>query len=244
MKRIFDILISFFGLLVSLIIILPVLFLIWVHDKKSPFYIAPRVGRNEKIFKMVKLRSMAVGSDKSGVDSTSLDDNRITPIGRFVRRYKLDELTQLWNVLKGDMSLVGPRPNVKSETDLYTHFEKKILKVKPGITDFSSIVFSDEGEILKGKKDPDLEYNQLIRPWKSRLAIIYVENRTITLDILIIFYTFVALLSKKRANSWVSEKVKALGANSLTVRVALRVDDLKPYPPPGSKNIVNSRGIS
>ena len=243
MKRIFDILISFFGLLVSLIIILPVLFLIWVHDKKSPFYIAPRVGRNEKIFKMVKLRSMAVGSDKSGVDSTSLDDNRITPIGRFVRRYKLDELTQLWNVLKGDMSLVGPRPNVKSETDLYTHFEKKILKVKPGITDFSSIVFSDEGEILKGKKDPDLEYNQLIRPWKSRLAIIYVENRTITLDILIIFYTFVALLSKKRANSWVSEKVKALGANSLTVRVALRVDDLKPYPPPGSKYIVNSRGI-
>lgn len=243
MKRIFDILISFFGLLVSFIIILPVLYLIWAHDKKNPFYIAPRVGKNETIFKMIKLRSMTVGSDKSGVDSTSLDDNRITPIGKFVRQYKLDELTQLWNVLKGDMSIVGPRPNVKSETDLYTDFEKKILKVKPGITDFSSIVFSDEGEILRGKKDPDLEYNQLIRPWKSRLALIYVENITVTLDILIIFHTMVALLSKKRANSWVSEKVKALGADSITVRVALRLDALKPYPPPGSKNVVNSRNI-
>ncbi|VVM17401.1 hypothetical protein BSPWISOXPB_2715 [uncultured Gammaproteobacteria bacterium] len=119
----------------------------WKQDKKSPFYMAPRVGRNNIIFKMVKLRSMVSNADSSGVDSTSANDSRITPIGHKIRKYKLDEITQLWNVLIGDMSLVGPRPNVKNETDLYTSVEEKLLLVKPGITDFSSIVFSDEGDI-------------------------------------------------------------------------------------------------
>ena len=150
-KRLVDILASFFGLLITSPILLPVMFLIWKEDKKSPFYIAPRSGRNDMIFKMVKLRSMVVDADKSGVDSTSGNDMRITPIGHKIRRYKLDELIQLWNVLIGDMSLVGPRPNVKSETDLYTDIENGLLLVRPGITDFSSIVFSDEGEILEGK---------------------------------------------------------------------------------------------
>ena len=117
-KRLVDILASFFGLLITSPILLPVMFLVWKEDKKSPFYIAPRSGRNGTIFKMVKLRSMVVDADKSGVDSTSGNDMRITPIGHKIRRYKLDELIQLWNVLIGDMSLVGPRPNVKSETDL------------------------------------------------------------------------------------------------------------------------------
>ena len=152
-KRLVDILASFFGLLVVSPILLPVMFLVWKEDRKSPFYIAPRSGRNGTTFKMVKLRSMIVGADKSGVDSTSDNDMRITPIGYKIRRYKLDELIQLWNVLKGDMSLVGPRPNVKPETDLYTNIEKGLLSVRPGITDFSSIVFSDEGDILEGKID-------------------------------------------------------------------------------------------
>jgi lipopolysaccharide/colanic/teichoic acid biosynthesis glycosyltransferase len=148
-KRIFDIVASATGLLVASPILLPVMFLVWKQDRHSPFYVAPRVGRGEKPFKMVKLRSMIINADKSGVDSTGSNDRRITPVGHFIRRYKLDELTQLWNVLKGDMSLVGPRPNVKRETDLYTLEEKKLLSVKPGITDFASIVFSDEGDILK-----------------------------------------------------------------------------------------------
>src|SRR5947207_997277 len=139
MKRLFDIVCSTAGLILTSPILLPVMLLIWRQDGFSPFYVAARVGRGESAFRMVKLRSMIKNADKSGVDSTSTDDRRITPVGQFVRKYKLDELAQLWNVLKGEMSLVGPRPNVKRETDLYTTEEKKLLAVRPGITDFASI---------------------------------------------------------------------------------------------------------
>ena len=169
-KRLLDITLSLFGLVIASPILLPVMFLVWKQDRHSPFYVAERMGKKEKPFKMVKMRSMIKNADAQGVDSTSANDMRITPVGHFIRNYKLDELTQLWNVLKGDMSLVGPRPNVKRETDLYTSQEKRLLSVKPGITDFASIVFSDEGEILADKSDPDIAYNQLIRPGKSRLG--------------------------------------------------------------------------
>ena len=240
-KRLVDILASFFGLLITSLILLPVIFLVWKEDKKSPFYIAPRSGRNGTTFQMVKLRSMVVDADKSGVDSTSGNDMRITPIGHKIRRYKLDELIQLWNVLIGDMSLVGPRPNVKSETDLYTNVEKELLSVRPGITDFSSIVFSDEGEILEGKDDPDLAYNQLIRPWKSRLGLAYIENQSIFLDIQIIFYTVVAIISKPKALTWVAKKLDNLNVDAGTVRASKREVNLYPFPPPGSNEIVSSR---
>ena len=240
-KRLVDILASFFGLLVTSPILLPVMFLVWKEDKKSPFYIAPRSGRNGTTFKMVKLRSMVVDADKSGVDSTSGNDMRITPIGHKIRRYKLDELIQLWNVLTGDMSLVGPRPNVKSETDLYTDVEKELLLVRPGITDFSSIVFSDEGEILEGKDNPDLAYNQLIRPWKSRLGLAYIENQSFLLDLQLIFYTIVAIISKPKALIWVAKKLNNLDVDVDTVRVSKREVNLFPFPPPGSDEIVSSR---
>jgi lipopolysaccharide/colanic/teichoic acid biosynthesis glycosyltransferase len=188
MNRVFDILVSFFGLL----FILPVLFffmcLIYFQDKKSPLYIASRVGKNGKIFNMIKLRSMIVDADKNGVNSTSLKDSRITLVGHKIRKYKLDEFTQLWNVLIGDMSLVGPRPNLKNETDLYTDFEKELITIKPGITDFASIVFSDEGKILENKEDPNLAYNQLIRPWKSRLGLVYIKKKNLIIDFQIILY--------------------------------------------------------
>ena len=119
-KRLVDILASFFGLLFFSPILLPAMFLIWKEDKRSPFYVRPRLGKNGKSFKMIKLRSMEVDADKSGVVSSSENDMRITPIGHKIRKYKLDELIQLWKVLIGDMSLVGPRPNVKDETELYT----------------------------------------------------------------------------------------------------------------------------
>ena len=240
-KRLVDILASFFGLLITSPILLPVMFLVWKEDKKSPFYIAPRSGRNGTTFKMVKLRSMVVDADKSGVDSTSGNDMRITPIGHKIRRYKLDELIQLWNVLIGDMSLVGPRPNVKSETDLYTNVEKLLLLVRPGITDFSSIVFSDEGEILEGKDNPDLAYNQLIRPWKSRLGLAYIENQSFLLDLQLIFYTIVAIISKPKALIWVAKKLNNLDVDADTVRVSKREVNLFPFPPPGSDEIVSSR---
>jgi len=240
-KRLVDILASFFGLLVAAPILLPAMFLVWKEDKESPFYIAPRSGKNGATFKMVKLRSMVVDADKSGVDSTSGNDMRITPIGHKIRKYKLDELIQLWNVLIGDMSLVGPRPNVKSETDLYTSVEKGLLLVRPGITDFSSIVFSDEGEILEGKDNPDLAYNQLIRPWKSRLGLAYIENQSFLLDLQLIFYTIVAIISKPTALTWVAKKLNNLNVDADTVRVSKREVNLFPFPPPGSDEIVSSR---
>jgi len=240
-KRLVDILASLFGLLITSPILLPVMFLVWKEDKKSPFYIAPRSGRNGTIFKMVKLRSMVVDADKTGVDSTSGNDMRITPIGHKIRRYKLDELVQLWNVLIGDMSLVGPRPNVKTETDLYTDVEKKLLLVRPGITDFSSIVFSDEGEILEGRDDPDIAYNQLIRPWKSRLGLIYIKNQSFLLDLQLVLYTVVAIISKQKALIWVVEKLKKLNVDAETIKISKRKVSLYPFPPPGSGEIVSSR---
>jgi len=240
-KRLVDILASFFGLLITSPVLLPVMFLVWKEDKRSPFYIAPRSGRNGEIFKMVKLRSMVVDADKSGVNSTSGNDMRITPIGHKIRKYKLDELVQLWNVLIGDMSLVGPRPNVKSETDLYTDIEKKLLLIRPGITDFSSIVFSDEGEILKDEEDPDLSYNRLIRPWKSRLGLIYIENQSFLLDLQLIIYTVVAIISKPKALLWVEKKLNDFNADKEVVNISKRKVGLYPYPPPGSDSVVTLR---
>lgn len=239
-KRLLDILASLFGLIVFSPVLLLVIILIWSQDRHSPFYIAPRVGKNSKLFSMVKLRSMIVNADKSGVDSTGANDVRITPIGHFIRRYKLDEVVQLWNVLIGDMSLVGPRPNVKSETDLYTDEELKLLSVKPGITDFASIVFSDEGDILKDEADPDLAYNQLIRPWKSRLGLVYIDRRSLFIDVQIIFYTLVSIVSKSTALHWVTKQLSVIETDEQLVKVSSRAEALFPYPPPGSDSVIGA----
>jgi lipopolysaccharide/colanic/teichoic acid biosynthesis glycosyltransferase len=241
MKRLFDFTVSLLGLLVCSPVLIPLMFLVWIQDWHSPFYIALRVGKDEKLFKMVKLRSMIVDAHKTGVDSTSSNDRRITGVGRFIRRYKVDELSQLFNVFVGDMSLVGPRPNVKRETDLYTKEEKKLLSVKPGITDFSSIVFSDEGDILKDQADPDIAYNQLIRPWKSRLGIFYVENRNSVTDIKLIYLTVISILSRERALKSVSLLLEKMNSGDDLVRISQRIDILVPSPPPGATRIVTNR---
>ena len=240
-KRSFDIIVSLFALLIVIPFLLPVIFLVYKEDKKSPFYIALRSGRNGILFKMIKLRSMVSDADKSGVASTSSNDMRITSIGHKIRKYKLDELTQLWNVLIGDMSFVGPRPNVKTETDLYTHLEKGLLSVRPGITDFSSIVFSDEGEILREKKNPDLTYNQLIRPWKSRLGLIYIQNQSFLLDLKIIIYTLIAIISKQSALNWVSSQLELMDVDSNVVNISKRKVELYPFPPPGMDKVITGK---
>lgn len=242
LKRVIDICASFIGLLLSSPLLVPVLILVSVQDFHSPLYVAPRVGRGGKIFRMVKLRSMTVGADRSKVDSTSASDSRITPIGHFVRAYKLDELTQLWNVLKGDMSLVGPRPNVQRETGQYTQVERELLSVRPGITDIASIVFSDEGEILKDSTDPDLDYNQLIRPWKSRLGLLYVKNRSFLLDIRLILLTALTFVSREKALNGVQRLLDDLHADEMLKQVAERREKLQPFPPPGADEVVTSRG--
>jgi len=238
MMRIFDISFSLLGLILISPILVIFILLIYFQDKSSPFYIAPRVGRNKKIFNIIKLRSMTINADKNEVNSTSINDNRITKLGHIIRKYKIDELTQLWNVLLGDMSLVGPRPNVLADVNLYTKAENKLLTVKPGITDFSSIVFSDEGKILENKENPDLAYNQLIRPWKSRLGSIYIKHQSILLDLKLIIFTLVALISKPIALKWVVKKLEKFNVDKKIIEVAKREKELFPFPPPGSDKIV------
>lgn len=241
MKRMFDILVSSVGLIIVSPLLIPVCILIWLQDYHSPFYVAPRVGRFGKTFKMIKLRSMIINADKSGIDSTAANDKRITKLGQFVRRYKLDELPQLINVLKGDMSLVGPRPNVKRDTDLYTDVEKGLLLAQPGITDMASIVFADEGEILKGSEDPDLKYNQVIRPWKSRLALLGIEKSSLGFDMKLIMLTAKAIVSRKDALAGVNKLLRDVGASDDLQTIALREQPLLPTPPPGADSIVTSR---
>ena len=241
MKRLLDIIFS----LVGIIIFSPIIFifgiLIWLQDFGNPFYISKRVGKNFKEFNLIKLRSMVLNADKSGVDSTSSNDQRITKIGNIVRKYKLDELMQLFNVLFGNMTLVGPRPNVKSEVDMYTKKEKNLLQVKPGITDFASIVFSDEGNILKNKKDPDITYNQLIRPGKGKLGVFYITNRTIFIDLQIIFLTIFSLISRKKSLNHLVKLLKKINAPLDLINIASRKEKLVPTPPLGSNQIVKKR---
>ena len=241
MKRVFDLLFSFIGLFLLFPIIIITSFGIYLQDKHTPFYIAKRTGKNNKAFNMIKLRSMIVNAEKNKVDSTSSNDPRITKIGRFIRKLKLDELSQLFNVFIGEMSLVGPRPNVKRETDLYTKVEKNLLRVKPGITDFASIIFSDESEILKNVHDPDISYNQLIRPWKSRLGLFYIKKQSIQLDILIIIFTVLSFFSREISLILINKTLKKLDAPEDLCNLSLRKDKLKPKPPPGSYEIVWTR---
>jgi lipopolysaccharide/colanic/teichoic acid biosynthesis glycosyltransferase len=244
LKRAFDLTAAGLGLLALSPLLLPVMLLVWWQDMHSPFYVAARVGRNGEVFKMIKLRSMIMNADQSGVDSTGADDGRITPVGHFIRRTKLDELSQLWNVLIGDMSLVGPRPNVKRETDLYTSVERELLKVKPGITDFASIVFSDEADILEGLPDPDIAYNQLIRPGKGMLGLFYIQRRSFFLDVYLCFLTVLAVFSRRRALVALGKLLSTMGAPNELQELASRASALVPIPPPGSDRLVTSRDSS
>jgi lipopolysaccharide/colanic/teichoic acid biosynthesis glycosyltransferase len=241
LKRLVDATLASAGLLVLSPALAGLAIAIWAHDRHSPFYVANRVAKGGGAFRMVKLRSMTVGADRTGVDSTSADDQRITPVGRLVRAYKLDELLQLWNVLRGDMSLVGPRPQVAREVALFTDVERRILDVRPGITDMASIVFADEGDILAGRPDPDLSYNQLIRPWKSRLALLYVERRSLGLDIQLVWLTLLGAVRREQALSRLQSVLRGLQADPETLRVAARQDPLTPHPPPGAAAVVADR---
>lgn len=234
MKRGLDLIVSLVGLLVAGPILALVAFLIFLEDRHSPLYWAKRVGKDGKEFYMLKLRSMFVDADKVGPSSTSAIDPRITRMGHIVRAWKLDEFAQLYNVLRGEMSLVGPRPNIQRDVATYTKFERKLLQARPGITDFASIVFSDENHILRDSKDPDRDYCRLIRPWKNRLAVFYVENSSVKLDLLLILLTVVTVLSRKTALRHVQAILSKLQAPSDLISISARNQELKPTPLPGS----------
>jgi lipopolysaccharide/colanic/teichoic acid biosynthesis glycosyltransferase len=193
-KRVFDILFSLTGLLLALPLMLAIAVLIKLDSKGPVFYRGFRVGKDGEPFEMFKFRTMVVNADQIGGSSTPNDDPRITQIGRFLRKQKLDELPQLINVLRGDMSVVGPRPQVQWAVDEYTVEEEQVLSVRPGITDYASLRFSNEGEILEGSANPDKDYMEKIHPEKMRLSLEYVKNRSLLIDIKIIIQTIGAII--------------------------------------------------
>ena len=193
-KRFFDILVASVGITVLSPILLAIACRIKREDDGPFFYRGTRVGLHGTPFRIYKFRTMVVDAEKLGASSTSDDDLRITRIGRCLRKYKLDEMPQLINVLVGDMSLVGPRPEVTKFTDLYTDEERLILTVRPGITDWASIWNSDEGAVLAGAADPDKAYMELVRPTKLKLQIKYVKEHSFWVDLKIIFLTAIAIV--------------------------------------------------
>ena len=222
MKRVLDIVFSFSVLVLFCPILIIGIIAVFLEDLNYPLYTPIRVGKNGRLFRMLKIRSMVVGADKSGIESTGVDDSRITKVGKIIRKYKVDEISQFWNVIVGDMSIVGPRPNTVVEAKKYCDEEKRLLQMKPGITDISSIVFSDEGEILSGSADPDEKYQKCIRPWKSRLGILYIEKSNIVLDFCIIICTAVNIFNRRLALKMLSYFLKQIGAQNDLVQFSLR----------------------
>ena len=192
-KRLFDFVASLSGLIVLSPALLVVAAWIKLSSPGPVFYRGVRAGYRGKPFRIYKFRSMVVNADKIGGPSTSADDPRVTRIGAFLRRYKLDELPQFINVLTGDMSFVGPRPEVLDEVSRYSDEEKHLLDVRPGITDWSSIKFRNEGEILRGAADPHAAYLEKIRPEKVRLGLQYVRERSFGTDCRILLQTVKAI---------------------------------------------------
>ena len=195
LKRLIDIILSIIGIILFFPIFIIISIVIKLTSVGRVFYFGKRIGLNGRPFKIIKFRTMKENSDK-GPDTTSRNDNRTTFVGRFLRKHKLDELPQLFNILFGDMSFVGPRPELKKYTDLYKGDEKLILTVKPGLTDFSSIYFSNLNELIDDE-NPDKSFEEKILSKKNLLRVEYVKKQSFLLDIKLILQTLVKLFSFK-----------------------------------------------
>ena len=210
MIRAFDILFSTLGLLLLSPVFLVLYILIRLESRGGGFYVQERIGKDGVPFGLYKFRSMRCGSDQKGLLTVGERDNRITHLGYFLRRYKLDELPQLFNVLKGDMSLVGPRPEVRKYVEMYTDEQREVLKVKPGITDYASIEYVNENEILGNADDPDKVYIEQVMPDKIKLNMRYIRNQSLIEYFKIIFLTFGSIASlgslSKIANWYFNKK--------------------------------------
>ena len=179
MTRAFDIVLSALGLTVLSPLFLLVYLAIRLESKGGGFYAQERIGKDGKPFKLYKFRSMRTGSARGGLLTVGQKDPRVTRMGYYLRKSKIDELPQLWNVLKGDMSLVGPRPEVRKYVALYTPSQRKVLSVRPGITDWASIEYADEDTILGQSKDVDKTYVEEIMPRKIQLNMRYIDHHTV-----------------------------------------------------------------
>lgn len=193
MIRFFDIFFSAFGLIILSPFFIIISLWIVLDSKGGIFYKQIRVGKNNIDFRLYKFRSMAVDSDKKGLITVGARDSRITRSGYFLRKYKIDELPQLINVLKGDMSLVGPRPEVRKYVDMYTDEQKKVLSVRPGITDYASIEYMDENIILAQAPEPHKAYIEQVMPDKINYNMKYINNRSIKEYFKIIVLTIIKL---------------------------------------------------
>lgn len=188
-KRIFDIFFSLIGIIFLLPVFIFISTIILCTSKGGIFYFQNRVGKDNVDFKLYKFRTMFVDADKKGLLTVGGRDPRITPIGYYLRKYKLDELPQLFNVLFGSMSLVGPRPEVRKYVDLYNEEQKKVLSVKPGITDYASLEYFSENELLGKSSNPEQTYIQEVMPAKLELNKKYIKEAGVATDIKIIFRT-------------------------------------------------------
>lgn len=189
MKRVFDIVCSFFGLLLLSPLLLIVALLVVTTSRGGVFYRQVRVGRNFRNFKILKFRSMRPDSDKKGLLTVGSKDNRVTKVGYFIRKYKIDELPQLINVLVGDMSFVGPRPEVPKYVEMYNEEQRKVLSVRPGITDYASIEYRNENDILAKSDNPEQTYIDEVMPAKLKLNLRYISEMSFKTDLKIIFGT-------------------------------------------------------
>lgn len=195
MIRFFDIIFSALGLIVLLPVFAAICLKIKIGSKGGCFFIQERIGKDGKPFGLYKFRTMRIGADSEGLLTVGEHDARITHVGYFLRKTKMDELPQLWNVLKGDMSLVGPRPEVRKYVELYTDEQRKVLRVRPGITDYASIEYANENELLSKAEDPDRTYIEEVMPDKIKLNMRYLEHYTVSEYFKIIFLTFKSLVS-------------------------------------------------
>ncbi|MHB1108474.1 MAG: sugar transferase [Lutibacter sp.] len=194
MKRLFDIVFSFLGLVFLAPIWLLIVVLMLATSKGPIIYKQVRVGKNNKDFKIFKFRTMHVNADKLGLLSVGDRDPRITQIGYYLRKFKLDELPQLTNVLIGDMSFVGPRPEVRKYVNFYNQEQMQVFKARPGITDLASIEFRNESELLSNQEDPDSYYINVIMPKKLQINLDYLKERTFIKDVAVIVKTFFSII--------------------------------------------------
>ncbi len=196
LKRFLDVIFSVWGILIFTPLFIIIALSIKLTSKGPILYKQKRVGLNGIEFSILKFRTMKIGSDKSGLLTVGNRDNRITTVGYYLRKFKLDELPQLFNVFCGEMSLVGPRPEVQKYVDLYSDEDLIVLSVKPGITDYASIYFRNENEILKNSDNPEMEYINVIMPKKLNLNKKYIEERNVITDLKIIYNTIKVIIVK------------------------------------------------
>jgi len=195
LKRLLDIFFSFIGLLILFPFLLIISLIVMTTSKGGVFYLQTRVGLYNTDFKLFKFRTMRTGADKKGLITVGGRDPRITKAGYYLRKYKLDELPQLLNVLFGTMSIVGPRPEVRKYVDLYNEEQKKVLNVKPGITDYASLEYFSENELLGSSSDPEKTYIEQIMPAKLELSKKYMAEAGLITDLKLILRTFVKIAS-------------------------------------------------